>query len=94
MFCSGKLRQICLLIILDSDQIIRHYINTTNLHMMYMFLLESVYHEYKEIWDAAVNGVGLPCEREPVNPHNNFAVAVQKPSLTGNMNVRLDAHLQ
>ena len=45
------------------------------------------YHEYKEIWDAAVDRVNLPCEREPGNPHDTFAVAVRKPSPSGNMTV-------
>ena len=60
----------------------RHYINTP-------WYIESVYHECKEIWDAAVNRVGLPCKREPGNLRNNFVVAIQKPSLTGNMTVAL-----
>ena len=57
---------------------------------MYTFSLQSVvrgYHEYKEIWDAAVDGVDLPCEREPGNPHDIFAVAVRKPSPSGNVTV-------
>ena len=43
--------------------------------MMYMFSLDSIvrgYHEYKDIWDAEVDGA----EREPGNSHDTFAVAV------------------
>jgi len=46
-----------------------------------MFLIESViqgYHEYKDIWDVAIDGAELPCEREPGNPHDPSAVAVAK----------------
>ena len=49
--------------------------------MIYTFLLGSVihgYHECKKFWDAAVDGVGLPCKREPGNSHNTFAVAGRK----------------
>ena len=48
---------------------------------MYTFSVESVirgYHEYKDIWDAAIDGLELPCEREPGNPHDTSAVAVVK----------------
>ena len=50
---------------------------------MYTFLIESVvrgYHEYKDIWDAVVDGIELPCEREPGNPQNPSAIAVAKRS--------------
>ena len=50
---------------------------------MYTFLIESVvwgYHEYKDIWDAAIDGLELSCEREPGNPHDPSAVAVTKRS--------------
>lgn len=50
---------------------------------MYTFSVESVvrgYHEYKDIWDAAIDGLELPCEREPGNPHDPSAVAVVKRS--------------
>jgi len=55
---------------------------------MYTFSLDSVicgYHEYKDIWDAEVEGASLPCEREPGIPHDTFAVAVQKSSSSGNV---------
>ena len=35
------------------------------------------YHIYKEIWTAAIGEV-LPCEREPTNPEDRYAVAVKK----------------
>ena len=50
---------------------------------MYAFLVESVirgYHEYKDIWDAAIDVLELPCEREPGNLHDLSAVAVVKRS--------------
>ena len=53
-------------------------------------MLESVirgYYGYKGLWDAAIDGVGLACKREPGNSHDTFAVAVQKPSPSGNMTV-------
>lgn len=57
---------------------------------MYTFSLDSVvrgYHEYKDIWDAEMDGAGLPCEREPGNPHDTFAVAVRKSSPSGSVTV-------
>ena len=48
---------------------------------MYVFSIESVvrgYHEYKDIWDAAIDGLELSCEREPGNPHDPSAVAVKR----------------
>ena len=50
---------------------------------MYTFSVESVirgYHEYKDIWDAAIDGLELPCKKEPGNPHDTSAVAVVKRS--------------
>ena len=50
---------------------------------MYIFSVESVirgYHEYKDIWDAATDGLELPCEQEPGNLHDPSAVAVVKQS--------------
>ena len=50
---------------------------------MYTFSVGSVvrgYHEYKDIWDAAIDGLELPCEREPGNPRDTSAVAVVKRS--------------
>ena len=46
---------------------------------MYVFSMESVirgYHEYKDIWDAAIDGLELPCKQEPGNSHDPSAVAV------------------
>ena len=46
---------------------------------MYTFMLEDVvcgYDKYKGLWDTAIDGVGLPCERESGNSHDTFAVAV------------------
>lgn len=48
---------------------------------MYMFSVESIvrsYHVYQDIWDAAIDGLELPCEREPGNPHDPSAIAVVK----------------
>jgi len=48
---------------------------------MCMFLVQNVvwgYHEYKDIWDAAIDGLELPCEREPGNPRDQSAVAMAK----------------
>jgi len=53
---------------------------------MYKFSIESVvwgYHEHKDIWDAAIDGVEFPCERKPGNPHDPAAVAVAKRLSTG-----------
>ena len=50
---------------------------------MYTFSVDSVvrgYHEYKDIWDADIDGLELPCKREPGNPHDPSAVAVVKQS--------------
>lgn len=46
---------------------------------MYTFSVESVvrgYCKYKDIWDAAIDRLEFPCEREPSNPHDPSAVAV------------------
>ena len=51
--------------------------------MIYAFSVVSVvrgYHEYKDIWDAAIDGLELPCEREPGNSHDPSTVAVVKRS--------------
>ena len=48
---------------------------------MYTFLIENVvqgYHEYKDIWDAAIDGIELPCEREPGNLYESSAVTLAK----------------
>jgi len=48
-----------------------------------MFSVEGVvrgYHKYKDIWDAAIDELKLPCEREPGNPHDSLAIAVVKRS--------------
>ena len=43
------------------------------------------YHAYKEIWNAAMDGTELSCEREIGNSHDPFAVAIKKVTPTGNM---------
>ena len=43
--------------------------------VMYTFSFNNVvrgYHEYKDIWDAEVDGISLPCEREPGKPHDMY----------------------
>ena len=50
---------------------------------MYTFSVDSVvrgYHEYKDIWDADIDGLELPCKREPGNLHDPSVVAVVKQS--------------
>ena len=52
--------------------------------MAFVFSIETVvrgYHVYKEIWEAAIDEVELPCEREIGNTHDPFAVhvALRKP---------------
>ena len=50
---------------------------------MYTFSVDSVvrgYHEYKDIWDTDIDGLELPCKREPGNPQDPSAVAVVKQS--------------
>ena len=50
---------------------------------MYTFSVDSVvrgYQGYKDIWDADIDGLELPCKREPSNPHDPSAVAVVKQS--------------
>ena len=42
----------------------------------FMFIVNT-----KKVLDPAVDGIGLPCEREPGNPHNTFAVAIHKHSM-------------
>ena len=45
--------------------------------MMYAFLVVSVvqgYHGYTDIWDAAIDELELPCEREPGNSHYPSAI--------------------
>ena len=34
------------------------------------------YHEYTGLWDSAVNGVGLTCEKDPGHSHDTFAVGM------------------
>ena len=53
--------------------------NSTIAHIpakvMYTFSFNSVvrgYHEYKDIWDAEVDGASLPCEREPGKSHDTY----------------------
>ena len=36
------------------------------------------YHHYKAIWNAAIDGEVLSCEREVGNVHDTFAVTVKK----------------
>ena len=48
---------------------------------MYTFSVKSVVRCYHEYRDAAIDGLELPCKREPGNPHNTSAVAVVKRSL-------------
>ena len=48
---------------------------------MYTFLIENFvqgYYEYKDIWDATIDGIQLPGEREPGNSHSPSAVAMVK----------------
>ena len=43
--------------------------------MAFTFSIETVvrgYHVYKEIWEAAIREVELPCEREIGNAHDPF----------------------
>ena len=42
---------------------------------------------YKEIWEAAIDGVELPCKREIGNTHHPFTVAIKKIMLMGNVTV-------
>ena len=58
--------------------------------MEFTFSIETVvrgYHVYKEIWNAAVDGTELPCEREIGNARDPFAVAIKKATPTGNVTV-------
>ena len=58
--------------------------------MAFMLSIETVcvvrgYDIYKEIWNAAMDGTELPCEREIGNTHDPFAIAIKKVTPTGNM---------
>ena len=56
--------------------------------MVFTFSIETVvrgYHVYKEIWEAAIDGVELPCKREIGNAHDPFAVAIKKITPTGSV---------
>ena len=58
--------------------------------MAITFSIETVvqgYHIYKEIWNAAMDGTELPCEREIGNTHNSFATAIKNVTPTGNVTV-------
>ena len=58
--------------------------------MVFAFSIETVvrgYHVYKEIWEAAIDGVELPSKREIGNAHDPFAVAIKKATQTGNVTV-------
>ena len=58
--------------------------------MEFTFSIETVvrgYHVYKEIWNAAVDGTELPCEREIGNARDPFTVAIKKAIPTGNVTV-------
>lgn len=57
---------------------------------MFTFLIKMVvrgYHICKEVWNAAMDGTELPCEREIGNAHDPFAVAIKKATPTGNVTV-------
>ena len=63
MFCSGELRQICLLIFLHSDQISRHYIakyHKVACDVAAYFCWKVSIMNTKNL----VHGTGLPCKRE------------------------------
>ena len=54
--------------------------------MVHAFAVASVvrgYHEYKDVWSAPIDGIELPCEREPGNPRDTSAVAVIERSPSG-----------
>ena len=56
--------------------------------MMHAFVVSSVvrgYHEYKDIWSAPIDGVELPCKREPGNPRDTSAVAVIERNPSGEL---------
>ena len=58
--------------------------------MVFTFSVEAVvrgYHICKEIWEGAIDGVELPCEREIGNAHDPFAVAIKKATSTGNLTI-------
>ena len=59
--------------------------------MEFTFSIETVvqgYHIYKEIWNAAMDGTELPCEREICNANDPFAIAIKKVTPTaGNVTV-------
>ena len=43
--------------------------------MVHAFTVSSVvrgYHEYKDIWSAPIDGIELPCEKEPGNPKDTL----------------------
>ena len=56
--------------------------------MAFTFSVETVVrrcHTYKEIWNIAMDGTALPCERETGNTHDHFVVAIKKVTPTGNV---------
>ena len=56
--------------------------------MAFTFSIKTVvqgYHTYEEIWNAAMDGTELPCERVIGNSHDSFAVAIKKVTPTGNV---------
>ena len=55
--------------------------STCSLMMDHAFSVQAMvcgYHYYKDIWEAAIDGEVLSCEREVGNVHDAFAVAVKK----------------
>ena len=49
--------------------------------MVHAFTVSSVargYHEYKDIWSAPIDGIELPCEREPGNQRDTSAAVVSE----------------
>ena len=52
--------------------------------MAHYFSVEAMlrgYHTYQSVWDASL-GEELPCQREPENSHDPFAVAVVRAGVT------------
>ena len=59
--------------------------------MAFTLSIETVvrgYHMYKEVWNTAMDGTELPCEREIGNANDPFAIAIKKViPTTGNVSV-------
>ena len=53
--------------------------------MAFTFSIDTVVQDYKEIWNIAMDGIELPCEREIGNTHDTFAVVIKKVTPTGNV---------